>query len=543
MSNRKIYPVSKVDSKDTKIELNCRPVKSILLYFEERYGQKKLEEFIYNTKMNLEYLENRDNWVSYGYFCRLLAKLVEYAGDPKAPFIAGMYAVKDGCYGTFENINRRFGTPGTTYKLITEFTPRYSKIDTFEIANLKRNNCTIIIKMSNGYKQDKNNCLNLQGIFVSIPTFWNLPPAKVKEIQCAAEGADSCVYEISWRNRPSHLFGLLGILTGLIVLVGINTFLWRPENISILIVFPILGYLIGRIKDHKITLKDNVDIRERESKDLLESIETIEKLNMELQEKVERRTEELQKALDELKNSQNQLIQSEKMASVGRLAAGMAHELNNPVGAVRNYIQDVLEDIPKDDSRWERLKMAEKATGRCKRIVSDLLTFARETKELVVVDVNDIIETTILNAREEILNPNIGIVKELAPDLPQVKADSMQLQQVFMNLIMNAGDAVKGEGQIIIKTSSASGNVIIEISDTGKGVPEDIQDKIFDPFFTTKGSRKGIGLGLAISYNIIKRFNGDIQVKSEKDKGATFTIILPIENKTAGSVQDLGQSK
>ena len=156
------------------------------------------------------------------------------------------------------------------------------------------------------------------------------------------------------------------------------------------------GYFLGRRWDYRIALKDSININEKESKDLMESIETIEKLNIELQEKVERRTAELhdsnvklQKALDELEKSQDLLIRSEKMASVGRLAAGMAHELNNPVGAIRNYIQDVLEDIPSDDPQHERLERAEKATGRCKRLVGDLLTFSRESKELKLVNINE----------------------------------------------------------------------------------------------------------------------------------------------------------
>ena len=532
MDERKIYPISKIDPNDTKIELNCRTVKSTLLYFEEKYGRKKLEEFIYDTKMNLDYLEDRNNWISYDYFCRLLAKLVEYTNDPKAPFIAGTYSTKNQkeLYGSLGRFYSRLNSPSTTYKLIVEFASRCTKINEFRISNLKKNSCTISLRFSGNYKQDKNNCLNVQGLLASFPTMWGLPLAKVRETRCAAEGGDSCIYEISWRNRPSRLYGLLGLLIGLVFVYVVNTFLATSINILALIMIPLVGYLIGRIKDYRVTIKEIADINEKESKDLMESIETIEKLNIELQDKVEKRTGELRKALNELKKSQDQLIHSEKMASVGRLAAGMAHELNNPVGAVRNYIQDMLEDIPADSPLWERLMRVEKATGRCKRIVSDLLAFARENKESKMVDINGIIEKTLEGAQEEISNPKITISKELEPDLPEVKADPLQIQQVFMNLIMNASDAIKGEGQVIVRTSKTPRNIIVEISDTGEGIPEEIQDKIFDPFFTTKAPGKGTGLGLAISYNIIKRFNGDIRVKSQKGTGATFTIILPLNN-------------
>jgi len=536
MAVRKLYPVSKINSSDTKIELNCRSIKAVLLYFEETYGREKLEEFICSTNMNLDYLEDRSNWISYEYWCRLLAKLVEYTRDPNAPFYAGAYAVRKECFGTLEIFFARLGTPNTAYKLIADFTPRYSKLGESQISDLRRNSCIITVRYFDKFKQDKNNCLNLQGIYASIPTFWHLPLAKVKHTKCAVGNA--CIYEISWRNKLSHFFGLWGLLVGSILFYIIKTFLWREVNPFLLSAIPVLGYFVGQIKDYNVAIRESIDINERESKDLMGSIETIEKLNIELQGKVEQRTKELdnsnkrlKKALQELKNSQNQLIQSEKMATVGRLAAGMAHELNNPVGAVRNYIQDVLEDIPEDDSRQERLKKAEEATGRCKRIVSGLLTFARESKELRLTNINDIVETTILNAREDISNPQIRILKELEPNLPKVKIDSMQFEQVSMNIIINASEAIEGKGEIVVKTSHTPKNIIVEISDTGKGVPKEIQDKIFDPFFTTKAPGKGIGLGLAISYSIIKRFDGEIRVKSGKDRGAIFTIILPLDDR------------
>ena len=530
-NNRKRYSVSKIDPNDTKIELNCRSVKPILLYLEEKYGREKMEEFIYDTKISLDYLQDRNNWISYEYFCRLLEKLVQYARDSKAPFTAGTYAAKKECFGALESFFSSLGTTAGTYKLGLEFALRYTKIGVFKMLELKKNYCMVEVRYFSNYRQNKNNCLNLQGIFASVPSLWNLPLAKIKETQCAAKGADSCVYKISWQNKPSHLLGLLGTLIALIFVYTAEPILkTRVNAFPMAAIIPIFGYLVGRIGDYKITLKDIVDIREKESRDLIESIETIEKLNIELQEKVEQRTEELQKALDELRKSQNQLVQSEKLASVGRLAAGMAHELNNPVGAIRNFIQDVLEDMPQGDPKRERLERAEKATGRCKRLVNDLLTFSRESKELKSVDINDIVGSALADAEVQIANPNIRISKELKPDLPKINIDPFQIQQVLMNIIMNAADAIKKEGRITVKTSSSPENIFVEISDTGEGIPAEIQNKIFDPFFTTKAPGKGKGLGLAISYNIVKRFNGDIHVKSEKDKGATFTITLPLEN-------------
>lgn len=538
METHKLYPISKLDTDDTKIELTCRATRTIIVYFEEKYGREKLEEFIYDTKMNLEYLEDQNNWISYKYFCRLLAKLVEYTNDPQAPFIAGTYSTKKQCYGMVESFITRFATPSSLYKLLAETSKRHAKIADIKIIDCKKTSCTFIFHYHKDYKQDKNNCLNIQGMLASVPPFWNLPLAKVKHIQCAINGGDTCVYQLSWQSRISYFEGVIGFLLGMLIGVLIKILFKLENSIIIVISSALLGSLLDIVIAYKNALKNSLEINEKESSDLVKSFETIEQLNIDLQKKVEQRTAELDtsnkqlaKTLDRLKKSQDKLIQSEKMASVGRLAAGMAHELNNPVGAIRNYIQDVLEDTSHDDPRWERLKMAEKATSRCKRIVSDLLTFARENKEIKIIDVNSIIETTITHAQEEIPNVKIKIVKDLAPALPKIKADNMQLQQTVMNMIMNARDAIENEGQIIIKTFQDSENIIIEISDTGTGIPDEIQDKIFDPFFTTKAPGKGQGLGLAISYNIIKRFNGDIRLKSKEGEGTTFTIVLPIDGK------------
>lgn len=517
-------PAVDINPNDTKIELNCRTVKPILIYFEERYGRKALKEFIDKTGLNLEYFEDNSNWISYDYWRRLLKALVEYTGDPNTPFVAGTYTAKKSSYGSLETYFSRLGTPATAYRLMAEFGARYNKIVKTEVTKLKKNSCTITLRYFDSYKQDKNNCLYVQGTFASFPTFWNLPPAKIKHIQCAAAGADSCVYELSWTNKNSYVCGLSGLLAGALLIF----FFGKEWGVFIWMGVLIIGYLAGRIKDYRNSLKNSIKVNERESKDLIDSIETIEKMNIELQDKVERRTRELKDALEELRKSQHQLIQSEKMATVGRLAAGMAHELNNPVGAIRNYVQDVLEDITPQNSLWPRLKSAEKATGRCKRIVNDLLSFSRESKQTEEVDINHTIKKVITNAKEDILKPGIKIVKELEPDLPKVRADSVQLRQVFMNIIMNAADAIKDKGQITVKTGIVPGGISVEVSDTGMGIPRELRSKIFDPFVTTKAPGKGVGLGLAISYNIIKRFDGEINVTAGRNNGATFTITLPV---------------
>jgi len=534
-----------IDPEKTKVELSCRTAGSLLRFFRKKYGDLQSRDFIESTGMTLEYLEDENNWISYSYFISLLKALVDYTKDPNSPFDAGTYTVAKGVWGFLWSVFGLFGNPSSVFRMVVRYSSSFSKNSKWELLEAGANKAVVRFSPLPGYPQDKNNCKNIQGQMAGIPTFWGRPLAKVMERQCAAQGADSCVYEISWKNRPTRVFGMLGLilgglLTGLMMKLTQDTPSYSQIADSLMvIIFPLIGYFIGRLYAFERSIRENNRVAEDQNEALMKSLEQIEKLNFELQRRVEKRTaelnlsnKELEKALIDLKNSQERLVQSEKMASIGVLAAGMAHELNNPVGAIRASLQDVLEDTSEDDPRWEALKGAEKSTGRCKRIISDLLTFSRESKELRLQGINDIVDGAVAIAQKERMNPRIKISKELGSDLPKMKLDGLQMRQVLMNMILNASQAIKEEGEVIIRTSKDTGNIKIEVSDTGEGIPKEIQKTIFDPFFTTKAPGAGMGLGLSISYSIIKRYNGDIEIKSEEGKGTTFTIALPVDEKS-----------
>ncbi|HOW27518.1 MAG TPA: ATP-binding protein [Elusimicrobiota bacterium] len=536
MTDVQNIPLSKVDPNDTKVELSCRTTHCILLYLEDTRGEKAMRELIRDTGMNLDYLKNPNNWISFDYFRRLLAKLVEFTGDPNAAYLAGTYSSRGKSYGALSDVIVQLATPRTAFKLIELVSPRFSKIGETRVTQLKRTSCTITSHYYPEYRQDRNNCLNMQGIFAAVPTLLRLPQAKIRETVCAAEtGGSDCVYHVEWTNRPTQWLGLVGAAVALLLYLILHRWDLSHSYIT-LTLFVLLGYITGRFIDNRLILADTTSANQRETANLMEAMETIEKMNIELQEKIVQRTEELKKSnldlrrtLEELQNSQKELIQSEKMASVGRLAAGMAHEINNPVGAIRNYLQDVLEDTPETDPRWDRLKRAEKATGRCKNIVADLLTFSRDSKNLKQIDMNTILDSVVHKTKDSLPGPQIVLRDELSRDLPPLQIDQLQIEQVMMNILMNAVDAIGDEGTITITSRHDGTNIFIDISDTGPGIPPDVMNKIFDPFFTTKPAGQGTGLGLAISYNLIKRFQGDIQVRNNPEKGATFTLRIPIQ--------------
>jgi two-component system NtrC family sensor kinase len=232
-----------------------------------------------------------------------------------------------------------------------------------------------------------------------------------------------------------------------------------------------------------------------------------------------------------LEETHLQLVGSEKMASLGKLAAGIAHEINNPLGGILIYSSLMMEDLPEGDSKRQDLERIVQEAGRCKEIVKSLLEFARQTEPTMEpTDVNRAITDGLFFLENQALFHNIRIIKKLDPLLPFVRGNAGQLKQVFMNIVVNAAEAIHGSGTLTITTSKSQERktVLIEFTDTGEGIPEDNLTRIFDPFFTTKDVGKGTGLGLATSYGIVEGHGGKIGVKSQVGEGTTFTIGLPV---------------
>ena len=230
--------------------------------------------------------------------------------------------------------------------------------------------------------------------------------------------------------------------------------------------------------------------------------------------------------------TQQKIQESERLASLGRLAAGVAHEINNPLGAILVYSNLLLEESELHDPGRENLKKVVRETIRCKEIVRGLLDFARKTepkKELT--NINNILERVLSLIEKQALFQNIKITKKLHPHIPMAMIDITQIQQVFMNIILNAAEAMEGKGSLTIGTQLLKDGRFMEIgfTDIGCGIPQENMKRLFEPFFTTKEETKGIGLGLAISYGIIKNHGGNIEVKSQVGEGTTFIIKLPVE--------------
>ena len=232
------------------------------------------------------------------------------------------------------------------------------------------------------------------------------------------------------------------------------------------------------------------------------------------------------------KEMEQQLRRTERLAAVGQLAAGVAHELNNPLAAVQAYSQFLSSRQDLDESMREDVDTIYKEAQRASKITANLLQFCRKHEpEKKLISINEVIEDSIeLNAYRLKVN-NIEMSTNLDPELPQTMADFFQLQQVFVNLITNAEQAMTkahGQGTLTITSSLAKGAIRVTFADSGPGIPDDALNKVFDPFFTTKDVGEGTGLGLSICFGIVEHHGGTIRVKSEDGKGSTFTIELPV---------------
>ncbi len=350
--------------------------------------------------------------------------------------------------------------------------------------------------------------------------------------------------EINKSQTAAILLTLVVVISAIIIMTAFVRIITRPIESLVDVTDQISKGDLSRVVE--IDRSDEIGLLAESFNRMIESLKKsqmeVEEYNRTLEEKIIERTSELE-------NAQAQLIQSEKMAAIGQLAAGVAHELNNPLGGILGYAQFNLEKIQeknannitdKDIKSYKRyLKDIEMQTRRCKAIVQNLLKFSRtsQTIDFSDIDVNAVLEDTLTFMEHQLMINQINLRKNFDNSIPRIMGNPSQLQQVFTNIIINAMHASEPGSEIAVATRFSPplgefhGAVEISISDRGQGISEENIKKIFEPFFTTKEVGKGTGLGLSVSYGIIKEHGGEIKVNSTPNKGTIFTIIIPLEKK------------
>ncbi len=335
---------------------------------------------------------------------------------------------------------------------------------------------------------------------------------------------------VDLRNKVVYSFfgiGVLGVLLVLLLSFFITTGIIRP-----------LREMVGATRkiaegdlslELPITSKDEIGQLAESFNHMLvrlkQARQELEDYGRVLEEKVEERSQQLRKI-------QAQLMQSEKLASLGRLASGVAHEINSPLTGILTFSHLLMRRLKDNPELQKELELIVRETTRVSIIVRGLLDFARESRpQKRPCNINELILHTLSLVERQSVFQNIRIAKNLDPQVPILLLDANQIQQVFMNILLNAADAMATGGTLTISSSQVPGDSFVQVkfSDAGCGIPEENINRIFDPFFTTKADKKGTGLGLAVSYGIIDRHRGRIEVQSEIDRGTTFTIQLPVE--------------
>jgi PAS domain S-box-containing protein len=245
---------------------------------------------------------------------------------------------------------------------------------------------------------------------------------------------------------------------------------------------------------------------------------------------------EMKKLEEELKKTQAHLFQVGKMRAMGELVAGVAHEINNPLMAADTFLHVIRENMPEGEPNRQRVELIQKCHSRIAKIINHLKDFSRQSKlDFKQIDINEPIENALMITGQQLLNHGIRVRKEYQPDLPKIRGDSTQLEQVFLNLIANAKDAMETAGrpkELTIRTALIRhyswSDIEVSFQDTGAGIAEENREKIFEPFFSTKEVGKGTGLGLSICYGIIEAHGGRIELESRASEGTTFRVILPV---------------
>ena len=316
----------------------------------------------------------------------------------------------------------------------------------------------------------------------------------------------------SVRGEITRVFFLL---LGLVVAV---------TSVMILLLWILLGRLLRSLRD-LVGAMDSLDLEGESLPDLPDRPDEVGVLFRHFH----RMRGRLSRSRLELISAQSQIYHAERLAAIGRLASGVAHEINNPINGVRNCIYAIRQDLDNREQNLAYLEMMDEGMKQAASVITKLLGFARKQEPaLAPVDLNAVVRTVTRLLSFDVERKRITLDLELQEDLPEVTGDSQLLQEVLMNLLLNGIDAVDEHGYIQVRTRTPDpGHVVVEVLDRGKGIAEADLPRIFDPFFTTKGTGEGTGLGLSVSLGIVQAHGGSIEATSRPDTGTRFTVTLP----------------
>lgn len=524
---------------DVKPELNCGIVIPILDSFGAIYGAGAYAEFVGKLGIPEAYLRNNHNWISYEAYNRILEILVKETGDPDSVFKVVRGGVNGFSMGPLKVVVMPVLSIANFYRLAVLGQRSYSKLADWEIHVLEPGHALLGLRYHKQYKQTHNNCDAVRGFLAGLPQWAGQPPAEVNHLKCEADGADCCLYDVVWREPGKQTLAMIVGWSLIAIAVGVGVEYWVDWETGTRMFGATIGFLcfvLGMFREARKAIIIVQEQNKLEAEELNRALQSIRQLNEDLQHMVELRTSELAKtnksleeAMVQLKESRAKELQAERQAAIGVLAAGMAHEMNNPLHAVSVSAQGLKVDLGSDPDLGPFVATIERAAQRCRRIIGEILSFSRESKT-EMADLPEIVRVAVSTFSNE-YPPSLSLELQIAPDLPRILLDAAQIRQAVNNLLMNAADAMDKKGLIQISIGLKDARVTIAVKDSGPGMPESVKKRVFDPFFTTK-QKGGLGLGLSITWQLVEKNGGTMEVESQEGAGAIFRIILPVSRGT-----------
>jgi len=542
----------------TLMEHSCRLVRPVFTYLRQQHGEQAFTEIAEAAGLPAAYLLDEHNWMSHEFYKRFLEELVRYTGNPKAPFEAGLCVASPEGYGHLYWLLAAFGKPELIYREVVRQVPKYTKVANYEILELTKNKAVLALKHKPGYEQSELACLDAIGELAAVPTVQGSPPARATELQCQAHGADRCIYELRWVNKPSAIARVIGVmLAGLVVLIDLVTagLLFSSDSLAMDIAAPGMvlgvGYLIGALIEAQSSDRWNAKLASELDRSLIESMEAVEE-----------KFDDLRRARDEivaLKNDELRSKNAELAAVNDRLVKAVedleridtkkseflrivAHDLKTPLVSICIYARmlTMYDDI-EEDERQSFLEVMDKESMRLSGIVDRFLDLTRIETGALRMDLGEVNLEALLQHIGAVFQTaahsnRARIVFDIAPDLPTLHADEGRLGQVASNLVSNACKFSPKGGEVLIQAELTgpedARTVRIQVSDEGPGIPAELAESIYDKFFYAEDEDNpgltGQGLGLFIANEIVKGHGGRLHHRSRAEGGTTFVVELPL---------------
>jgi signal transduction histidine kinase len=506
------------------LELSCRYLAPLLDIVEQEKWVDDMTQFLAPWTVDFATLRERENWVSLRFSEALVDWMAARLGPDELATRVTRTVYSPAALGYLYPLLRAFGSPRAGYSRLPQLVPMMNKVSDVRTSYVRRGAAAIEYRPAAPQYRERSPlvCRLRKEQLAAGPTIWALPPAQVDETACQANGAESCRYELKWVERAPWRGTLVGIIGGLLASVVL------PHGWSVLLTL-IAGGALGRMWDLRVHTRELEAFVREQREGLRAALEVLERRFVELEEakaavdaKVEQRTIELRIATEKR-------VHTEKLAILGTLAAGLAHEVRNPANAIVTGLRPVkrhLVSLGADSDQIEMVDIAIDAGEQISKLVSDLLDAGRTDRGLEPWDPHQGIETAIRLLSHG--TSGLQFVRDFA-FVGKIIGRPPALNQIFLNLLDNAIRAAGDKGTVQIVSRAEAGGVAITIADNGPGIDPEVAPLIFDPFLTTRAVGQGTGLGLHFSRQVAYDHGGTLDLVVASGAGACFRLWLPAQ--------------